>query len=252
MSAPTARAGGVAAAAVATVALVVLVGAQVMAATGQPPAPGGGPGVARAAEASTSTADVGDPPPFRGSVQPLPRDLRRRMRGVSWRPGCPVPRRDLRLLRMRHRGFDGEVHAGRMVVAATVADDVLAAFRRVYRAGYPIRRMRLVEAYDGSDRRSMRRNNTSAFNCRTVTGGSGFSEHAYGTAIDVNPVQNPYVKDATVQPRAGRAYLDRSDARTGMIVRPGPVVRAFRKIGWTWGGDYRSLKDYQHFSSSGG
>jgi hypothetical protein len=190
-------------------------------------------------------------PPWDATAEPLSPALRRRMTGVSWRPGCPVHLDDLRLLRMPYVGFDGDVHRGRMVVRATQANKVLRAFQRLYDARFPIRRMKLIEAYDGSDAASMDANNTSAFNCRTVAGTDRWSEHAYGRAIDINPVQNPYVRGATVEPDAGRRYLDRSDVRPGMVVRPGPVVRAFAAVEWSWGGDWSSSKDYQHFSRTG-
>ena len=190
-------------------------------------------------------------PAWDGTAAPLPHKLRQRMTGVSWRPGCPVPLKDLRLLRMPYWSFDGEVHRGRMVVNAKQANKVLRVFRRLYTAEFPIRRMRLIEAYDGSDDQSMAANNTSAFNCRRIAGTSRWSEHSYGRAIDINPVQNPYVRGSTVEPAAGRRYLDRSDVRRGMVVRPGPVVRAFSAVEWRWGGNWSSAKDYQHFSRTG-
>ena len=202
-----------------------------------------------AAPAATPQEEVA--PPWDGTAAPLPSKLRQRMTGVSWRPGCPVPLDDLRLLRMPYWGFDGEVHRGRLVVRDKQAGKVLRVFRRLYREQFPIKRMRLIEAYDGDDDRSMAANNTSAFNCRRVAGTSRWSEHAYGRAIDLNPIQNPYVRGSTVQPEAGRRYLDRSRVRRGMIVRPGPVVAAFEAVAWQWGGDWSSAKDYQHFSRTG-
>jgi hypothetical protein len=196
-------------------------------------------------------AQSADLPAWDGTAERLPPALRERMKGVSWHRGCPVPLSDLRLLRMPYVGFDGEVHRGVMVVRDRQAGKVLNIFRRLYGARFPIRRMRLVEAYDGSDAASMRANNTSAFNCRTVAGTTRWSEHAYGRAIDINPVQNPYVSGSTVEPAAGRDYLDRSNVRKGMIVRPGPVTRSFATADWGWGGDWRSSKDYQHFSRTG-
>ncbi|MGH3665665.1 MAG: M15 family metallopeptidase [Egibacteraceae bacterium] len=154
---------------------------------------------------------------------------------------------------MTYLGFDGEVHRGWMVVHQRVADDVLGAFRHGYRKRFGIRRMRLVDRYDGDDGASMRANNTSAFNCRKVSSGSGWSRHSYGTAIDANPVQNPYVRGSTVLPDKGRRYLNRQNVRKGMIVRPGPVTKAFVAVrGWEWGGDWRTLHDYQHLSADGG
>ena len=190
-------------------------------------------------------------PAWDGTAEPLPRALRRRMTGISWRRGCPVSLDDLRLLRVPYVDFDGVARRGRMVVNERQAGKVLRVFRRLYETPFPIARMRLIDAYDGSDDQSMADNNTSAFNCRTVPGTSRWSEHSYGRAIDVNPVQNPYVNGSTVQPAAGRAYTDRSDVRPGMVVRPGPVVRAFGAVEWQWGGDWNNSKDYQHFSRTG-
>jgi hypothetical protein len=137
------------------------------------------------------------------------------------------------------------------VVHRAHAAGMVRVFRTLYDARFPVQRMRTVEQYGSDDDRSMEANNTSAFNCRAVAGGSGWSEHAYGAALDINPVQNPYVRGSTVEPEAGRAYLDRSRVRPGMAVAGDVVVRAFASVGWEWGGDFRTLKDYQHFSASG-
>ncbi len=133
-----------------------------------------------------------------------------------------------------------------------VARDVMGVLRTLFEARFPIARMELVDVYGGDDEHSMEATNTSGFNCREATGQPGVgSEHSYGRAIDVNPVQNPYVSGGTVLPPAGTAYLDRSRAAKGLIRPEGLVVRAFTAIGWTWGGTYRSVKDYQHFSATG-
>jgi hypothetical protein len=201
--------------------------------------------------APAASPDDSSPPPWDGTATELPPKLRQRMTGVSWHPGCPVHLDDLRLLRMPYWGFDGEVKRGRMVVNTKQANKTLRVFRRLYVKQFPIRRMRLIDAYDGNDDRSMAANNTSGFNCRRVAGTTRWSEHAYGRAIDINPVQNPYVRGSTVEPEAGRRYLDRSHVRRGMVVRPGPVARAFEAVAWRWGGDWSSAKDYQHFSRTG-
>jgi hypothetical protein len=139
-----------------------------------------------------------------------------------------------------------------LVVHEDVAPDVAGVFRRLFQARFPIARMELVDVFGADDRRSMAADNTSGFNCREATGQPGvWSEHSYGRAIDLNPLENPYVAGSTVLPPAGRAFLDRSTPREGMILPGGPVVRAFAAIGWSWGGDYHSLKDYQHFSLTG-
>lgn len=188
---------------------------------------------------------------FSGAATSLPPSVRAAMTGVSWREGCPVGLQDLALLEIDHVGFDGERHRGRLVVAASVAEGALGAFRSLYEARFPIERMVLIDVYGGDDDRSMAANNTSGFNCRVVAGTTRWSEHAYGTAIDVNPVQNPYVRGSVVEPAAGAAYLDRSDVRPGMVVRPGPVLDAFGALGWGWGGDWSESLDYQHLSQSG-
>jgi hypothetical protein len=194
-----------------------------------------------------------DPPPFRARLERIDAETRARMSGVSWRPGCPVGFADLRLLRVRHWGFDGRVHHGRLVVNRRVARGMLAVMSSLYRQRFPIRRMHLVDAYGADDHRSMAADNTSAFNCRFVAGRPGvWSEHAFGKAIDINPIENPYVTDSGyVSPPAGAPYARRSRHRKGMIHRGGAVVAAFAAIGWAWGGNWAWPKDYQHFSATG-
>jgi D-alanyl-D-alanine carboxypeptidase len=162
-----------------------------------------------------------------------------------------VPVDQLRAVDVTHFGNDGAVHTGRLIVAANLASQMVDIFRDLYVARFPIQRMEPIDVYGGDDNRSMRANNTSAFNCRPVTGGGGWSEHAYGRAIDVNPLVNPYVKGATVLPPEGRPYADRSRNDTGMIHGGDAVVNAFAARGWAWGGYWSSLKDYQHFSTTG-
>jgi hypothetical protein len=128
---------------------------------------------------------------------------------------------------------------------------VKEAFRALFQARFPIKRMQLVDVYGGDDGRSMAANNTSGFNCRTVEGSPSWSEHAYGRAIDINPIQNPFVQDGRVSPSAGGRYLERSRRAKGLVRTDDAVVRAFAAIGWGWGGYWTSSKDYQHFSASG-
>lgn len=190
--------------------------------------------------------------PFRGRAERIDAETRARMSGVSWRPGCPVGLAELRLLTVTHWGFDGGVHRGRLVVNRDAAAAMLSAMRSLYRLRFPIRQMRLVDAYGADDRRSMAADNTSAFNCRFVAGSPGvWSEHAYGRAIDLNPLENPYVTaSGYVSPPAGAPFADRSRHRPGMVHR-GPARAAFAAVGWEWGGDWPWPKDYQHFSASG-
>lgn len=194
-----------------------------------------------------------DDPAYESSVHRIDAALAERMRS-SHRPGCPVPLRDLRYLRMTHRDFDGRARTGEMVVHRRFTGQVRELFGRLYAAGWPIARMRLVDDYRADDDLSMAANNTSGFNCRRVAGQTNWSQHAYGESIDINPVQNPYVRAGRVDPPAGRPFagVDRSRSTPfwlGVIRSEGPVVRAFTRIGWEWGGDWVRSKDYQHFAS---
>jgi len=189
-------------------------------------------------------------PPFQASVEPV---SAARL-GRSWHSGCPVGPSQLRLVRVSYVGFDGRAHGGALVVSHTVVRDVESVFRTLYVLRFPIHRMRPVSAYGGSDDRSAAADNTSAFNCRSAVapGPKRWSAHAYGEAIDVNDVENPYVLGSKVLPPAGRRYLDRSHDRPGMAVPGGALVRAFASVGWLWGGRWAGSPDWQHFSSSGG
>ena len=193
------------------------------------------------------------PTAFRGTISPLKPALRAQMTGVSWHRGCPLPLSRLRLLTLSYRGFDRRSHTGQLIVNRSVATRVVGVFRKLYRANFPLRRMRLVDAYGGSDFRSIEADNTSAFNCRSATGSSNWSNHAYGLAIDINPIENPYVSaNGTTAHRASRLYLNRSRIRRGMAYPGGALVRAFHTVGWGWGGYWSGVKDYQHFSANGG
>ncbi|MBK5220711.1 MAG: M15 family metallopeptidase [Thermoleophilia bacterium] len=194
-----------------------------------------------------ATASASARPGFQAG--PIDAATKQRMVGVSWHRGCPVGLNDLRLLKVRHWGFDGRVHRGRLVVHEDSARGMLRGMRRLFRLHFKIRRMRLVDAYGADDHHSMDADNTSAFNCRFVSGTSEWSEHAYGHAIDVNPIENPYADgNGYVSPPAGAPYADRSRRAPGLIHRGGPVVAA---IGWAWGGNWSWPKDYQHFSAGG-
>ena len=194
---------------------------------------------------------IAPPAPFTGGATVIDGATRARMTS-SWRSGCPVPIADLRLVTVSHWGFDARPHAGELIVHADVAEGVLRAFRTAYEARFPIERIELVDVYGGDDDASMAANNTSAFNCRAATGSTRWSEHAYGRAIDINPVQNPYVLRAGgAQPPAGAAFLDRADVRPGMLTANDVVVTAFDALGWGWGGRWSRSKDYQHVSANG-
>lgn len=170
----------------------------------------------------------------------------------SWRQGCPVPVESLRLLTVSYWDFSGDRRTGELVIHKDHAEQVLSVMRRLYELKFPIERMELVDNYQGDDDLSVAANNTSAFNCRSVTGRPGvWSQHSYGWAIDINPVQNPYISSGVVSPPSAAKYENRSQKLPGMIHADDAVVRAFASIGWSWGGAWTNPKDYQHFSATG-
>jgi hypothetical protein len=209
-----------------------------------------------AALGSAATAAADDP--YRASVRPLSAELRSHLRGESWRPGCPVPLARLRVLTVTHWGFDGRPHTGQLVVNADVAAGLVRVFRRLHELRFPIRHMRLADMYGPREGRAADGDVTGSFRCRQAvpspcTGGSAngsWSNHAYGHAIDLNPVENPYVGCGRTRDASSARYLDRSRQRKGMVTPA--VVAAFRSIGWGWGGSWAGrTKDYMHFSTTG-
>ncbi|NPC97124.1 M15 family peptidase [Nocardioides sp. zg-DK7169] len=169
----------------------------------------------------------------------------------TWRPGCPVAADDLAWVRVTFRGFDAGRHTGELLVNRADADDLVQVFRDLWRADFPMERMRIATRADQDATPTGDGNDTGAFVCRPITGGSSYSEHASGRAIDINPFQNPYVRGDLVLPELATSYARRTPVRPGMITADGPVVAAFARIGWGWGGAWSSLKDYQHFSATG-
>jgi hypothetical protein len=172
----------------------------------------------------------------------------------TWHTGCPVGPDRLSVLTLGYWGFDDQPHVGTMVVNTAVAGEVERIFGALFRERFPIRRMRPEDGYGGSDPASMADDNTSSFNCRyaVATGPPHWSVHAYGEAIDVNTVENPYLEGGRVLPPAGKGYVDRSRYRRGMAVAGGMLVRAFASVGWLWGGRWSGSPDWQHFSKTGG
>ena len=192
------------------------------------------------------------PPPqsrrFAAHIGPVPKAVVRRS---TWRPDCPLPLSALRYATVTFWGFDDRPHTGEMIVNADAAQDLVGVFRKLYRARFPIEELRVRRAGEIDAPPTGDLNNTDVFDCRPATGGSHWSQHAYGLAIDINPFHNPYLKGDLVVPELAEAYLDRDWHRPGMI-QPGDVVtQAFAEIGWGWGGQWSSLKDWQHFSSNG-
>jgi hypothetical protein len=185
---------------------------------------------------------------FASRIRPAPRGVIDRS---TWKPRCPVRADQLDWIRVAYHGFDGKRHSGELLAHQAVSADLVSVFRALWDARFPIEEMRITEARELDLEPTGDGNNTGAFVCRPLFDGSGYSEHAYGLAIDVNPFQNPYHRGEVVIPELASAYLDRADRRAGMIQANGPVVAAFDAIGWGWGGRWRTLTDLQHFSRSG-
>ena len=197
--------------------------------------------------APTTTTTEPPEPVFAATV----RDTTEAELGVSWRPGCPVAVEDLRWVELAHWDMNERVRDGVLVVHADHVDAVLTVFEQLFDARFPIERMEPITAFDADDDASMRANNSSAFNCRVISGTSRWSQHAYGGAIDINPLLNPWVRGDVVDPPEGAAYLDRDADVPGLIRADDVVTRAFADVGWGWGGDWSSSLDYQHFSHNG-
>jgi hypothetical protein len=169
--------------------------------------------------------------------------------GVSWRPGCPVEPERLRRVYVEHVGFDGQTDRGELIVHEDLVPQVISIFEQLYRLGYPVEKIRTVDQYPAADDElSMEDNNTSAFNCRGIPGSHRWSQHAYGRAIDLNPLINPCVfAGGEFQPHNAAPYLDRSRTASGLLHAADPAVHVFTDRGWRWGGSWKGPVDYQHF-----
>ncbi|MEA2506317.1 MAG: hypothetical protein QOH48_935 [Actinomycetota bacterium] len=185
---------------------------------------------------------------FVAHTGPVPRAVAARS---TWRPKCPVPLAQLSYITMPFWGFDHERHTGEMIVNRAVVKDIITVFKELYQAHFPIEEMRVTSLPVQRAAPTGDINDTSSFECRHVTLGTTWSQHSYGLAVDINPFQNPYVRGDLVAPELARAYRNRGWRRPGMIL-PGDIVTgAFAKIGWGWGGNWTSLKDWMHFSQNG-
>lgn len=187
-------------------------------------------------------------PVFKSHVSPIPDATQKIMRQYTWRENCPVPLSDLAEVTLSYWGFDHKPHQGVLIVDKTLANEVVDIFKAAYYHQFPIERMELVEQFQGDDNAAMAVNDTSAFNCRAVTGKPGiFSQHSYGRAIDINTLINPYVKGDKILPPGGKPYVDRLVYAPGKITKDSVIYKEFTKRGWEWGGNLHDLQDYQHF-----
>ena len=182
----------------------------------------------------------------------IPDSVWTRMQGKTYHQNAYIQRSDLRYLRLHYVDFEGEERVGEMVCNRAIADDLLDIFRQLYEARYPIERIQLPDDFDADDERQMRANNTSCFCFRVIKGSTKLSAHAQGLAVDLNPLYNPCVKmrrDGTlfIQPSTAAPYVDRSRRFAHKIDRQDLAYRLFIQHGFSWGGAWRSSKDYQHF-----
>jgi len=200
---------------------------------------------------SLPTPDLLPPPTdgrYAATVGPVPADVLARS---TWQRGCPVPVAQLRYLTMSFWGFDGRAHTGEMIVNATVADAVTRVFATLFAQRFPLEEMRVTALPELDLHPTGDGNNTGAFVCRASTSSTSWSAHAYGLAVDVSPFCNPYRRGDLVLPELASSYVDRTWVRPGMVLRGDAVVRAFASIGWSWGGDWSSPVDIQHFTATG-
>ncbi|NLZ19179.1 MAG: M15 family metallopeptidase [Bacteroidales bacterium] len=201
---------------------------------------------ATASEVDVEVAEAPFEPVF--SAEAIPPEVEARMRGKTYPEGASTSLSELRYLRLSYVDFDGLPRTGEMVCNAAIADDLLEIFQALYEAKYPICSIRLVDDFGGSDDESMRADNTSCFNFRTVPGTNRLSRHALGMAVDVNPLENPYInRRGMVMPAEGQPYVDRSQDFPHKIDRDDLCFRLFLEHGFSWGGNWPAGKDYQHF-----
>jgi D-alanyl-D-alanine carboxypeptidase len=204
------------------------------------------PLVARPSPSATASSTTSAPPaPSGRTVQPVTAaEL-----GASWRPGCPVEPAQLRRVDVEHIGFDGQTHRGELIVHEYLVPEVITIFELLYRLGFPIEKIRTADHYPAAnDELSMEDNNTSAFNCRGIPGTNQWSQHAYGRAIDLNPLLNPCIyASGALQPQNAAPYLDRGRTDPGLLHDGDPAVHVFTDRGWRWGGNWTTPIDYQHF-----
>lgn len=184
-------------------------------------------------------------------IKPIPNDIFEKMQGKSYKENCTVPREELRYLHILHVGFDNNTHEGELIVNKRIAEDVLDIFKELYKAGYQIEKVRLIDEYNALDELSMRDNNSSAFNFRYISYSTTLSKHAMGLAVDINTLYNPYIKQVdgrlNIEPANAVNYVDRNRQFPHKIDHDDLCYKLFTKYGFEWGGDWEDSKDYQHF-----
>ena len=191
---------------------------------------------------------------FQAYIYDISSNLKEKMiKDNSWRRGCPVDTVDLRYLKLTYLNYQGEESVGELIVHKNIADDMVNIMRELYEIKYPIYQMKLVSEFNGNDWQSIEAGNTSAFNCRKATGSKKWSKHSYGRAIDINPLENPYVsRKGHISHKASlkykkRQHLNNTPSDQAVLLKNDKATLIFKKYGFSWGGDWRTIKDYQHF-----
>lgn len=200
---------------------------------------------------NTDTADKFNYEDSQFYITEITDELFAKMQGKSYKDNCTVPRENLRYIHVLHKDLNGEIKEGEMVVNQFIAEDVLEILKELYKADYPIEKIRLIDEYDASDEMSMRDNNSSSFNFRYISYTTTVSKHGKGLAVDINTLYNPYVKmvngSLSVEPATAVEYMDRNKDFICKIDHNDLCYKLFTEHGFEWGGDWESAKDYQHF-----
>ena len=186
---------------------------------------------------------------FNSRITEITPDIKARViNGGSWHKGCPIPLKNLRYINVKYHNFTGEDRVGELIVNKNIANSVVWVMEELYNIGYPIRQMRLVSDFNGNDWKSIEADNTSAFNCRKATGSNKWSRHSFGRAIDINPIENPYIsRKGHISHRKSIKYRKRVPSHRAVLLKDSVATKIFKKYGFKWGGDWRYTKDYQHF-----
>lgn len=190
--------------------------------------------------------------------EPLSAALKERITGISYpaedNGNLGIRYEDLRYVHILHYNFDGMSTEGELICNEYIADDLLDIFYELHRNEYQLERVRLIDEYNGDDTASMEDNNTSCFNYRVVDNTTSLSKHALGLALDINPFYNPYVTypngNIRISPKGSEPYADRNADFPYKIDEDDLCYKLFTEHGFTWGGNWNSLKDYQHFQKT--
>jgi len=185
---------------------------------------------------------------FKSHIGPITQAMQQNMKKYTWRQGCPVSFNELAAVHVTYWGFDNKPHQGLLIVHKELAKEVVHIFHKLYVHRFPIHSMKTMDEFKGQDEASMAANNTSAFNCRTLTGIPGlFSQHSYGRAIDINPILNPYVDGKEILPKSGKKFVTRQQDLPGKITKKSIIYQIFMEYDWDWGGHWLDVQDYHHF-----